>query len=67
MSDENGIRSIGGIQSGLSSRGYLDLYKAVIYSKDGKGGDQVLSNKTSDSVPGSSIYVLERDFCAIGE
>jgi osomolarity two-component system sensor histidine kinase SLN1 len=29
----------------------LDLYQAVIYSKDGKGGDQALLNQTSDSVP----------------
>ncbi|CAI7643476.1 unnamed protein product [Penicillium glandicola] len=50
-SDENWTNSIADVQSALGSRGYLDLYQAIIYSKDGKGGAQTLLNQTSDSVP----------------
>lgn len=39
------------MQSALGSRGYLDLYQAIIYSKDGQGAGQTLLNQTSDGVP----------------
>ncbi|KAJ5597222.1 CheY-like superfamily [Penicillium hordei] len=50
-SDENWTNPIVDVQSALGSRGYLDLYQAIIYSKDGKGAGQTLLNQTSDSVP----------------
>ncbi|KAK4865454.1 hypothetical protein LT330_009242 [Penicillium expansum] len=50
-SDENWTNPRADMQSALGSRGYLDLYQAIIYSKNGKGGEQTLLNQTSDSVP----------------
>ncbi|KAJ5203594.1 CheY-like superfamily [Penicillium cf. viridicatum] len=50
-SDENWTNPIADVQSALGSRGYLDLYQTIIYSKDGKGAGQTLLNQTSDSVP----------------
>ncbi|KAF4761684.1 hypothetical protein HAV15_007083 [Penicillium sp. str.  len=50
-SDENWTNPIADVQSALGSRGYLDLYQAIIYSKDGKGAGQKLLNQTSDGVP----------------
>ncbi|KAJ5109569.1 hypothetical protein N7532_002214 [Penicillium argentinense] len=38
------------IQSALGSRGYLSLYQAILYSKDGNGSERLL-NVTSDTVP----------------
>ncbi|CAI7573936.1 unnamed protein product [Penicillium discolor] len=50
-SDENWTNPIADVQSALGSRGYLDLYQAIIYSKDGKGAGQRLLNQTSNGVP----------------
>ncbi|KAJ5823765.1 Six-hairpin glycosidase [Penicillium robsamsonii] len=50
-SDENWTNSIADVQSALGSRGYLDLYQAIIYSKNGHGGANALLNQTSDTVP----------------
>ncbi|KAJ6148814.1 CheY-like superfamily [Penicillium samsonianum] len=54
-SDENWINSVADVQSALGSRGYLDLYQAIIHSKDGKGGNQALLNQTSNSVPNITL------------
>lgn len=50
-SDENWTNPIADVQSALGSRGYLDLYQTIIYSKNGKGAGQTLLNQTSNSVP----------------
>jgi len=47
---ENWTTSIADVQSALGSRGYLSLYQAIIYSKNGEGIETLL-NVTSDSVP----------------
>ncbi|KAJ5995944.1 hypothetical protein N7522_007604 [Penicillium canescens] len=49
--DANWVTSIADAQSALGSRGYLSLYQAIIYSKDGQGGSETLLNVTSDTVP----------------
>ncbi|KAJ5971534.1 CheY-like superfamily [Penicillium vulpinum] len=49
-SEENWTNPIADVQSALGSRGYLDLYQAIIYSKNGQGGTTLL-NQTSESVP----------------
>ncbi|KAJ5544450.1 CheY-like superfamily [Penicillium sp. DV-2018c] len=54
-SDENWTNSIADVQSALGSRGYLSLYQAIIYSKNGKGGIATLLNQTSDAVPDISL------------
>ncbi|KAJ5374434.1 Six-hairpin glycosidase [Penicillium concentricum] len=48
---ENWTNSIADVQSALGSRGYLDLYQAIIYSKNGHGGIDGLVNQTSETVP----------------
>jgi osomolarity two-component system sensor histidine kinase SLN1 len=50
-SEENWTNSVADVQSALGSRGYLSLYQAIIYSKNGKGGIDTLLNQTSDTVP----------------
>ncbi|KAJ5503767.1 Six-hairpin glycosidase [Penicillium fimorum] len=50
-SDENWANSVADVQSALGSRGYLDLYQAIIYSKNGHEGVDALLNQTSDTVP----------------
>ncbi|KAJ5170001.1 Six-hairpin glycosidase [Penicillium coprophilum] len=49
--DENWTNSKADVQSALGSRGYLDLYQAIIYSKNGHGGHMTLLNQTSDTAP----------------
>ncbi|CAG8283123.1 unnamed protein product [Penicillium salamii] len=48
---ENWTNSIADVQSALGGRGYLSLYQAIIYSKNGDAGVESLLNVTSDSVP----------------
>jgi osomolarity two-component system sensor histidine kinase SLN1 len=49
--DANWVTSIADAQSALGSRGYLSLYQAIIYSKNGSGGSERLLNVTSETVP----------------
>ncbi|OQD79779.1 hypothetical protein PENANT_c044G06868 [Penicillium antarcticum] len=49
--DANWVNSIADVQSALGSRGYLSLYQAIIYSKNGEGGNETLLNVTSETVP----------------
>ncbi|CAG8030168.1 unnamed protein product [Penicillium olsonii] len=48
---ENWTNAIADVQSALGGRGYLSLYQAIIYSKNGKDGVESLLNVTSDTVP----------------
>ncbi|KAJ5349189.1 CheY-like superfamily [Penicillium brevicompactum] len=50
-SAENWTNSIADVQSALGGRGYLSLYQAIIYSKNGDAGVESLLNVTSDTVP----------------
>lgn len=50
-SAENWTNSIADVQSALGGRGYLSLYQAIIYSKNGEEGVESLLNVTSDTVP----------------
>ncbi|KAJ5440476.1 Six-hairpin glycosidase [Penicillium cf. griseofulvum] len=51
QSDENWANPKVDVQSALGSRGYLDLYQAIIYSRNGQGRAGTLLNQTSDTVP----------------
>lgn len=49
-SSNNWAYAIPDLQSALGSRGYLSLYQAILFSKDGSGDGRIL-NVTSDTVP----------------
>lgn len=53
--DANWVNSIADVQSALGSRGYLSLYQATIYSKNGEGDSEKLLNVTSEAVPNITL------------
>ncbi|KAJ5128207.1 hypothetical protein N7448_001924 [Penicillium atrosanguineum] len=50
-STNNWVNSIADVQSALGSRGYLDLYQAVLFARSGEVAKERLLSVTSETVP----------------